>query len=139
MKKTYLFFVCFISFNCHLAQNNTDTEKVFEELVSDEDKSNSEDAFIVRSWNIVGVSLFKIQEIQHLLKPYSGNKISFTVLREASLEIEKYYEEKGFLANVIIPPQDVTEVVQLEVLEARIEYESREVVHLWLMIRFYRL
>ena len=121
MKKTYLFFVCFISFNCHLAQNNTDTEKVFEELVSDEDKSNSEDAFIVRSWNIVGVSLFKIQEIQHLLKPYSGNKISFTELREASLEIEKYYEEKGFLANVIIPPQDVTEgVVELEVLEARI-------------------
>ena len=77
MKKTYLFFVCFISFNCHLAQNNTDTEKVFEELVSDEDKSIQK-MLLLFALGILLVSLFKIQEIQHLLKPYSGNKISFT-------------------------------------------------------------
>ena len=121
MKKTFLFFACFISLNCHLAENNACSGNIFEEHELDGDKSNLEDAFLVRSWEIEGVSLFKIQEIQHLLKSYSETKISFTELREASLKIEKFYEDQGFLAKVIIPPQDVTEgVVQLEVLEARI-------------------
>ena len=121
MKKTFLLFACFISLNCNLAENNACSGNIFEEHAIDGDKSNSEDAFLVRSWEIEGVSLFKIQEIQNLLKSYSETKISFTELREASLKIEKYYEDQGFLAKVIIPPQDVTEgVVQLEVLEARI-------------------
>ncbi|MEC7799829.1 MAG: ShlB/FhaC/HecB family hemolysin secretion/activation protein [Verrucomicrobiota bacterium] len=102
-------------------KNDICVGNISEEHALDGDKSNFEDAVLVRSWEIEGVSLFKIQEIQHLLKPYSETKISFSKLREARLKIEKYYEDKGFLAKVIIPPQDVTEgVVQLEVLEARI-------------------
>ena len=75
----------------------------------------------MQSWYVVGVSLVEYQDIQNILDKYTGKKISFKEVKNAGLEIEKYYQDKGFLAKVNIPPQDVTNgVVQLEILEARL-------------------
>ena len=121
MKTYILISVCLSSLIWLAADNIKDTDSISSVQVSDENKTSSEDAFFVQSWNVVGVSLVEYQDIQNILDKYTGKKISFKEVKNAGLEIEKYYQDKGFLAKVNIPPQDVTNgVVQLEILEARL-------------------
>ena len=120
--KTYILVSFGLSSLIWLAADNiNDLDSISKVQVSDENKTSLEDAFFVQSWNVVGVSLVEYQDIQNILDKYTGKKISFKEVKNAGLEIEKYYQDKGFLAKVNIPPQDVTNgVVQLEILEARL-------------------
>ena len=121
MKTYILISVCLSSLIWLAADNINDTDSISRVQISDENKTSSEDAFFVQSWYVVGVSLVEYQDIQNILDKYTGKKISFKEVKNAGLEIEKYYQDMGFLAKVNIPPQDVTNgVVQLEILEARL-------------------
>ena len=90
------------------------------ESSSDLNASNSgEETFLVRAWAFDGVTVFEEDELQALLANYSGIKISFAQIKSVASQIEQYYEKNGFLAQAIVPPQDVSSgVVRIEVVEA---------------------
>ena len=80
-----------------------------------------DEAFFVRAWEIEGVTLFEEDEVRGLLNGLSGKEISFAQVEEAVSVIERHYEENGFLARAVVPPQDVSSgLVMVEVLEARL-------------------
>ncbi|HAE11918.1 MAG TPA: hypothetical protein DCG39_09790, partial [Opitutae bacterium] len=81
--------------------------------------SSGEETFLVRAWDFDGVTVFEEDELQALLANYSGIKISFAQIKSVASQIEQYYERNGFLAQAIVPPQDVSSgIVMVEVLEA---------------------
>ena len=73
----------------------------------------------MRAWAFDGVTVFDEDELQALLANYSGIKISFAQIKSVASQIEKYYEENGFLAQATVPPQDISSgLVRIEVVEA---------------------
>ena len=102
MKKTFLFFACFISLNCHLAENNACSGNIFEEHELDGDKSNLEDAFLVRSWEIEGDRRnFGINQCncEWILEIDSDERIPKKLAKEI-LEVIKTSKNSWHLINV---------------------------------------
>ena len=120
MKATFLilFFLAVLSYSTKSHQADQKTHS--DHLPSDGNGSKSEETFLIRSWKIERVSLFEAEEIMKVLEAYSGKEVAFEEVRNAAFKIEKFYENAGYLAKVIIPVQDVTEgIVTLDILEAR--------------------
>ena len=120
MKATFLilFFLAVLSYSTKSHQADQKTHS--DHLPSDGNGSKSEETFLIRSWKIERVSLFEAEEIMKVLEAYSGKEVAFEEVRKAAFKIEKFYENAGYLAKVIIPVQDVTEgIVTLDILEAR--------------------
>ena len=113
----------------------TDPLDLEEQTRGDLSSSNSEkEKFLVRSWSFDGVTVFEEDELLALLASYSGGDISFSQIESIAFKIEQYYEKHGFLAQVTVPPQDVSSgLVRIEVEEAylgeiRIEEGSSSLV-----------
>ena len=85
------------------------------------DLSKSETRFVVKRFDLTGVNLVSIKEVQQALKPWLNREISFADLQKAMNAIESIYRDKGYLAQAILSPQVLQEgTVRIEVLEAKL-------------------
>lgn len=85
------------------------------------DLSKSETLFVVKRFDLTGVNLVSVQEVQQALKPWLNREISFADLQKAMNAIESIYRDKGYLAQAILSPQVLQEgTVRIEVLEAKL-------------------
>jgi len=105
------------------ASQKGDVEAPYERLSlpSPQKKNSSETLFSVSSFVLTGVTVLTPDESVLVLKPWTDKQLDFSALSDAALALEGYYQSKGFLARVVIPPQDVIDgVVKLTVIEGRL-------------------
>jgi hemolysin activation/secretion protein len=74
--------------------------------------------FTVKRFELTGVNLVSIKELDLALNPWLNREISFAELQKAMNVIESIYRDKGYLAQTILSPQALKDgVVTVEVLE----------------------
>jgi hemolysin activation/secretion protein len=76
--------------------------------------------FTVRAFSLTGNSLIDTAALQAELAFFTGREITLADLRQATAALEALYGQRGRLARVVLPSQDITEgTVRLIVTEAR--------------------
>jgi hemolysin activation/secretion protein len=77
--------------------------------------------FVLRGVNFKGNTKFESAQLEASIKPWIGNEVDLTSLKNAASLISGMYREKGYLAKVEIPQQEVNEgIVTLVVSEAKL-------------------
>lgn len=75
---------------------------------------------VVRSFRIVGASLIPEAELAEQLKDFVGQELTLAQLQRAAPTLVGYYARKGYLARVILPPQEIKDgIVVINVIEGR--------------------
>jgi hemolysin activation/secretion protein len=82
----------------------------------------SDNVFVDR-FEVVGSTIFSTQELDAILKPFTGRPIAFVELLQARTAITQLYQQKGYISSVaILPPQAAEKgVFKIQVLEGSIE------------------
>jgi hemolysin activation/secretion protein len=81
----------------------------------------SKDQFVVRAFDFNGNTRFESAELGALLGAWIGNEIDLDSLKNAATLITNIYREKGMLAKVEIPQQEVVDgVVVFDISEAKL-------------------
>ncbi len=76
---------------------------------------------LVKAFQIRGATLFTNEELQGVVKPYVGKYLTFAELQDVANAVSNYYQSKGRIAQVQLPPQKLDDgVVILQVLEGRL-------------------
>jgi hemolysin activation/secretion protein len=76
--------------------------------------------FTIRQFSLHGNTLVPSDVLQRALNPWRGRPVTLAELRQAALALEQMYRDQGWLAQVTLPAQDVTEgELRMEVAEAR--------------------
>lgn len=79
-----------------------------------------EEKFFVKKINLIGCQSFLPEEFSSIIKEYEEKELTLTELENLAKEIERDYLNRGVIAAVIVPPQEVREgVVTLRVIEAK--------------------
>ncbi|MFW5641146.1 MAG: POTRA domain-containing protein [Roseicyclus sp.] len=74
----------------------------------------------LQGWAFDGNSVFGDDVLGGVLGPFTGRELTFAEIAEATRAIEGFYADRGFLARVNVPAQEVVgNVVRLEIVEAR--------------------
>ncbi len=74
----------------------------------------------VEGFRIQGALLISESELTDLLQPLVGRQLSLRQLEGAASQITAYYASRGYLARVIVPPQDIKDgIVTLQVIEGK--------------------
>lgn len=74
----------------------------------------------VLGFRITGATLIPEAELIGQLKELVGQEANFRQLRVSALLLIGYYAQKGYLARVFLPPQDIEDgIVNLTVIEGR--------------------
>lgn len=75
---------------------------------------------LVKGFRIKGAVLIPESELQAQLHGAIGKELTFEQLKAAAMLLTLYYSEKGYLARVILPPQDIKDgIVELHVIEGK--------------------
>lgn len=75
---------------------------------------------VVKSFRIVGASLIPDAELAEQLKDFVGQELTLAQLQRAAPTLVGYYARKGYLARVILPPQEIKDgIVVINVIEGR--------------------
>lgn len=76
--------------------------------------------FQVKGFRIQGAVLVPAAELTALLNPLVGRALSLRQIQVAAAQLTAYYLGKGYLARVIVPPQDIQDgIVTLQVIEGK--------------------
>lgn len=75
---------------------------------------------LVRGFRITGAILISETELTALLQGAVGQQLSLTQLQGAAAALVGYYAQRGYLARVIVPAQDVQDgIVKLQIIEGK--------------------
>ncbi len=75
----------------------------------------------VKAFTITGNTLVMTDDLQALLRPWVNIPISLTELRRGVAQVAALYRNRGFLAQAVLPNQDITEGnVQIQVVEGKV-------------------
>lgn len=75
----------------------------------------------VKEFVIAGNALVSAEDIQSLLNPWKNTPISLTELRRGVAQVASLYRLRGYLAQAVLPNQDITEgTVQIQVVEGKV-------------------
>lgn len=75
---------------------------------------------LVKGFRIQGAVLVREAELTELLQPLVGRELSLRQIQAAASQLTAYYISKGYLARVIVPPQDIQDgIVILQVIEGK--------------------
>lgn len=75
---------------------------------------------LVKSFRIQGATLIPAAELAEQLKDFVGRQLTLAQLQRVAPALIAYYAQKGYLARVILPPQDIKDgVVDVSVIEGR--------------------
>ena len=80
-----------------------------------------EDTFLFKSVVLSGNTLVNTSHIESLLAPWLGKDISLSQLQQAVAQISALYRDRGWLAQAILPDQDVSDGhVKVNVIEGKL-------------------
>lgn len=87
-----------------------------------------EETFLFKSLKVEGNTLVSTSAIEALLAPWLGKSISLTQLQQAVAQVSALYREQGWLAQAVLPDQDVSEGgVTVQVIEGKL---GQVIVHM---------
>lgn len=94
--------------------------------------AGSSDAKVrVSAFRVLGVTRFSSDEVAAVLKPFVGKELDTSGIHAAADALNAHYRKAGyFIAKVFIPPQDVSDTIQLDVYEGYLDSKGFEVVNL---------
>lgn len=94
-----------------------------EELVIVKDSDNIPEQIVVKSFDVIGSSVFSPKELNQVVKSYRNRPLTLSELFQARSAITKLYTEKGYVSSgAYIPPQELNDgTVQIAVLEGKLE------------------
>ena len=77
----------------------------------------------VKSFEVIGSSVFSQEEFDELLKEFTTKPISFAELLRTKDKVTEYYFEQGYITSgAFIPPQELTDgVVKIQVVEGKVD------------------
>jgi hemolysin activation/secretion protein len=76
---------------------------------------------LVKAFRIIGATLFTESELQAVVAGYVGRELDFSELNEAVQAISAYYRSKGFIAQTLLPPQEIKGgVITIQVVEGKL-------------------
>ena len=74
----------------------------------------------LKEFRLRGNTLLGDAELQAVVRPWIGRSVDLDDLREATAALVQHYRKRGWLAQVSLPPQDITEgIVILDIIEAK--------------------
>lgn len=74
----------------------------------------------VKAFRIEGATLIPLAELESQIQSAVGQELNVVQLRAVSNSLVAYYAQKGFLAQAVIPPQDVSQgVVLIKIIEGK--------------------
>jgi len=86
-----------------------------------EPSASSEFSLAVKGFRLKGVSLLPLSQLQALVIPSVGQRLNLAQLQALAARVAEEYQRQGYLARVVLPPQDVTAgEVELLVVEGRL-------------------
>ena len=95
-----------------------EVEPEAEEEVIDPD----EPKVYIQGFRIIGNESLDRFTLDHFLKDYRKKQLPISTIRSLNAELANYYRQKGYVAQVILPDQDITEgIVTMQVVEAELE------------------
>jgi hemolysin activation/secretion protein len=75
---------------------------------------------LVKGFRIVGATLIPPAELNEQLKDFIDQDLTISQLQRAAPTLIAYYARKGYLARVVLPPQEVKDgIVSISVIEGR--------------------
>ncbi len=84
----------------------------------------------VRAFAVLGVTRFSPEEVAAVMQPFVGRDLDTAGIHAAADALNRHYRDAGyFAAKVFIPPQDVADVVRLDVYEGYLDSKGVEVVN----------
>lgn len=76
---------------------------------------------MVNGFAITGATLFSESELLTVLEPSAGRQLDLGELNQAAQTLAAYYTAKGYMAQVLVPPQDVKDgIITLKVIEGKL-------------------
>jgi hemolysin activation/secretion protein len=76
--------------------------------------------FTINGFSVKGNSLISSERIHEILQDSVGKNLGIVEIKNLRVAIADAYQAEGYLANVILPPQDVTEgLITFEIIEGR--------------------
>ncbi len=94
-----------------------------QELVVVKDSDNIPEQIVVKSFDVIGSSVFSPKELNQAVNSYRNRPLTLSELFQARSAITKLYTEKGYVSSgAYIPPQELKDgTVQIAVLEGKLE------------------
>lgn len=94
-----------------------------QELVVVKDSDNIPEQIVVKSFDVIGSSVFSPKELNQAVNSYRNRPLTLSELFQARSAITKLYTEKGYVSSgAYIPPQELEDgTVQIAVLEGKLE------------------
>lgn len=75
-------------------------------------------SFLLKGIRFSGATLVPEAELQSRVSSFVGETINFAVLEALASQLTGYYLEKGYLARVVVPTQDVRDgIVEMKIIE----------------------
>ena len=75
---------------------------------------------LVKGFRIQGATLIPAAELAEQLKDFVGQELTFRQLQRAAPALIAYYARKGYLARVVLPPQEIKDgIVNVAITEGR--------------------
>ena len=82
-------------------------------------RSDGTQEVLVQSFSNQGNQMLSDAQVQLLLKPYVGQKLSYLGLQQLTAKISQAYSDAGWVARVYLPEQDVTDGhIVIQIVEA---------------------
>lgn len=82
----------------------------------------SEPKFAIRAYAVEGNSVLTADEINGVLRPFTGEALDFETIQSAIGALQAYYDAAGYGAvKALLPEQDIEDgKVRLRIVEARV-------------------
>ena len=96
-----------------------------EQLIKKKDKPSTPKAAAkaieVNGFKIAGMTLIAEDQAQQALKPYVNRQLTLDQIKEAAEAVTSLYAKKGWVAQAIIPPQDVQKgIITIKIIEGKV-------------------
>ncbi|MFC1805154.1 ShlB/FhaC/HecB family hemolysin secretion/activation protein [Candidatus Omnitrophota bacterium] len=79
-----------------------------------------EQTFFIREVELTGAETFSPEEFSEVINKYTNRRVTLSELNSLTQELEEEYLERGVIAAVFLPPQEIRgQIVSLQVVEAR--------------------
>ena len=74
--------------------------------------------FLLKGFRFTGAVLIPEAELQARVSIFLNQEVSFAILQAIALDITGYYLEKGYLARVVVPEQEIKDgIVEMKIIE----------------------
>ncbi|MES2587129.1 MAG: ShlB/FhaC/HecB family hemolysin secretion/activation protein [Pseudomonadota bacterium] len=96
-----------------------------EQLIKKKDKASPPKAgaksIEVSGFKVTGMTLISQEKAQEALKPFLNRPLTLDQIKEAAEAVTNLYAKKGWVAQAVVPPQDVQKgIVTIKIIEGKV-------------------